>query len=648
MIEKAKWIWRYGDYEIFHNILLHMRRKRYGVPYPALWALDNVESNVLFTKKFILDEPTSFKVFTNGLGQVRVNRQLFSVGEEIYCSAGEKVVDVLVTNPRGLPAVFVSGDKIFSDESWLCDDKKEPPAKVGCTPAYYHETDNVEEFPFALQKTSYCAKEEVNGGHLYDFGKETYAFPVLEGVTAETDVFFGESREEALDTEFAYLREKVLPQKEVRLVKRAFRFVYIRSEKQPMSFCCEYEYLPMQKIGDFRSEDKQLGEIFAIAENTLRLCAREFYIDGVKRDHWVWSGDAYQAFMIHNSLFADRDIVKRTIVALLGKPPYRKHVNTINDYSMYLIIALYDYYFQSGDVDFVERVWPRVKELYSFCVNRLDEDGFMCKRPGDWIFIDWSSTLDKEGPMCAEQILLWKASKCMQELSLLLNDRLENIPDLDALKSKIYEKYYDEEKGAFIDGFTSGKRAINRQQNIFAILYDFTNEEQKRKIVENVLCGDAPEITTPFFKFFELMALGKCGKTKRVLDFVKSYWGGMVALGATSFWEEYDPSKTEHYSMYGDRYGKSLCHVWGSGPICLLINYLAGIKLTSVGGKSYEINPYVDGMQDYTARMPVANGWVEVKNQQGKISVYATVTGGTLIFNGKCYVVEKERTLTVE
>ncbi|MBQ8374856.1 MAG: hypothetical protein IJX98_04700 [Clostridia bacterium] len=648
MTKKAKWIWRYGDYEIFHNVLLHMRRKRYGVPYPALWALDSVEPNVLFTKKFVLEEPTKFTVFTNGLGQVRVNRQLYPVGEEIVCSAGEKVIDVLVTNPRGLPAAFVVGEKVFSDESWFCDDKKAPMDCVGCSPAYYRAADNVEEFPFALKKISVFTKEETAGGCLYDFGKETYAFLVLENITEHTQVYFGESREEALDTQYAYLRETVLPAAKARLEKRAFRFAYVCGKQQPTAVYGEYEYLPMEKIGGFSSDDEELNTIYQIGERTLELCAREFYIDGIKRDHWVWSGDAYQAFMIHNCLFADREIVKRTITALLGKPPYRRHVNTINDYSLYLIVSAYDYYFQSGDAEFVRKIWARLKELYAFCVERLDENGFVCKRQGDWIFVDWSNTLDKDGPPCALQILLWKANKCMRELAVVLGDRLEFLLDGDALKEKIFEKYYDGERGAFIDGFTSGKRMINRQQNVFAVLYGFTNEAQTRRIVETVLCGDAPAITTPFFKFFELAALGKCGKTERVFEFVKAYWGGMVKLGATSFWEEYDPTKTEHYAMYGDKYGKSLCHVWGSGPVYLMINYLAGIQITSVGGATYEVKPCVNGVKDYTARMPVSNGWVEVEKRGARVNVYAMSAGGTLILDGKRYLIEKEKQLTVE
>ena len=80
---------------------------------------------------------------------------------------------------------------------------------------------------------------------------------------------------------------------------------------------------------------------------------------------------------------------------------------------------------------------------------------------------------------------------------------------------------------------------------------------------------EVTQITTPYFEFFELCALCKMGKLKHMQKKVESYWGGMVKLGATSIWESFDPSEkgAEHYAMYGMKYGRSLCHAWGGGPI---------------------------------------------------------------------------------
>lgn len=86
---------------------------------------------------------------------------------------------------------------------------------------------------------------------------------------------------------------------------------------------------------------------------------------------------------------------------------------------------------------------------------------------------------------------------------------------------------------------------MTRHANIFAILYDFADEAKRASIVRNVLDNDAvPAITTPYFKFFELWANCKLGRVEKMLNQVRDYWGGMLTLGATTIWEEYDPRQT--------------------------------------------------------------------------------------------------------
>ena len=51
----------------------------------------------------------------------------------------------------------------------------------------------------------------------------------------------------------------------------------------------------------------------------------------------------------------------------------------------------------------------------------------------------------------------------------------------------------------------------------------------------------------------ELDAMCKLGYQEFATQQMLSYWGGMIHLGATTIWEEYDPKLegAAHYSMYG-------------------------------------------------------------------------------------------------
>ena len=397
------------------------------------------------------------------------------------------------------------------------------------------------------------------------------------------------------------------------------------------------EYLPIGERASFSSDAPDTDRIWALCARTFHLNTREFFLDGIKRDRWVWSGDAYQSFMIARYLYNDPSVTERTITALLGKPPYELHVNTINDYSSFLILSVWEHYEATGRLDFVKTIWEKLKALYAFILSRLDENGFSVRRPGDWVFIDWG-VLDKDGPHCAEQILLWQAHLAMAKLSDALGeDPADCLVRAAALKNKTLSAYWDAEKGALIDSFVSGRRFVSRQTNIFAILYGFLEGEQKNSAVTNALLDpDLPPVTTPYFKLYELMALCKLGKVELAQDYIASYWGGMLKEGATAVWEAYDPAQqgAEHYSMYGSPYGKSLCHAWGSGPILLLCRYCAGVEATSVGAKTYRVAPNPGRYAEFTAIVPVGEGTVFLGYKQPSVVVRATAPGGTF-FDGE-------------
>ena len=57
-----------------------------------------------------------------------------------------------------------------------------------------------------------------------------------------------------------------------------------------------YEYADLKDKGSFTCNDEEINKIYDVAKYTLHLNTREFFIDGIKRDRWVWSGDAYQSY----------------------------------------------------------------------------------------------------------------------------------------------------------------------------------------------------------------------------------------------------------------------------------------------------------------------------------------------------------------
>ena len=651
-MKQAQWIWYPGDFEIYHSNLVHSRREDFGVDYPPVWMQFSPYPRVDFVRDFECHTAHTVRVLTRSYGMVILDGQLFSLNTDIALSTGKHSLLVRLFDTAGLPSIYIDDEDCGTDAEWRVSNGSANFVPVGAKPVYARPEDDPTVFRFSYSELPVCATERTETGLLYDFGKETFGPVHLSGFSEKDTVrvCYGESREEALDWENAYIRETLCGGSDYDLKPRAFRFIHVEApQTSAYRLRAEYEYLPIPDVGSFSCEDPLIKKIWDTCAYTFHLNSREFYQDGIKRDRWVWSGDSYQSFMINRYLYLDPEITKRTILALLGKPPYEQHVNTINDYTLYLIISLWDYYYSSGDLAFVRQYWPRFKALYRFVTDRLDENGLMVARPGDWIFIDWSP-MDKDGALCAEQIVLWKATKCMASLAQLCGEAAEPLlARADALKAFVDEHFWDGEKQAYIDCYTTGKRNVTRHANIFAILYDFADEERKRAIMQYVLENDAiTQITTPYFKFFELSARCKMGDLASSQRLLTSYWGGMLRDGATSIWEQYDPnaSGTEHYAMYGTKFGCSLCHAWGSGPIFLLGRYCLGVEATDVGYRTFRVKPNRGIFRELHGTVPLHGGKrVSVDYADGVLRVTAEQAGGTLEVGGRSIPLPEGKTV---
>ncbi len=643
----ARRIWYPGDFELYHNMLLHSRREAYGYDYPCMWHLPRPEYSCRFYKTCDVPCDTTVTVAVSGKGWLTVDGQRHALTEngitEIRVPKGTHSMDVRLTNIEAFPSVYACGDGVATDASWLCDRFTEKRVPVGCEP-YFGAEDDPAVFPFSYRELTPVSVMEYGDGMLYDFGIESFG-PVTVSAKAEMGdilIVYGESVEEATDPDEAVVRQTVQAKDGVTSLRsRAFRYLFVRAENGGSPcIAAQLEYLPIDDIASFSCDDPLIAPIWEVCTRTFHLNSREFYLDGIKRDRWCWSGDAYQSYMVNRNLYFEPQLVRRTIRALLGKQPYEQHVNTINDYSAYLIIAVYEHWFATGDTAFVASIADDLYALYRFIVTRLDTDtGYVTERPGDWIFIDWAD-IDKDGPLCAEQLLLWQTYNAMEKLACVT----DCIPHEDysgkaaALKAAVLRDFWDHERGGFIDTPASGRNHITRHANIFAILYDFVDTDTQKRIYDSILCGDvADPITTPYFKFFELMALGKMGDIASVQTYIDSYWGGMLDLGATSVWEQFDPRKQgiEHLEMYGDKYGCSLCHAWGSGPIALLGMYCAGVTPTEAAYRSFTVAPNPGKYGQFTATVPVCGGSVTVMYADGHVTACATVPGGTLMWNGQ-------------
>ncbi len=623
--KKALWMWYPGDFEIYHNLKLHLRREERGFVWPAFWRLDDCWHSVRFRKKAQIAADETICIYGNGVGFAEIDGKKYAYNKECRLEKGEHTVIVHAAKHDGLPSVYVDGNEFASDTSWEADNITGKWKKAGANNMFVRAEDNPEIFPFQYKLILPVSIKKRNGGILYDYGKETFCKLIFRNLklSEKLTVCYGESKQEALDTEKCYIKDFISRDvTEYEMTARAFRYIFIPDTKKPPEIEAWYEYLEFEHIGDFKSTDKLLNNIWNVSAYTFQLNSREFFLDGIKRDRWVWSGDAYQSYLTNYYLFFDKEIVKRTIIALRGKDPFEQHINTILDYSLYWIIGVFDYYRYTGDLEFIKSIWDKMKSLMDACMQQINTDGFLIGRKGDWIFVDWAE-IDHGGAISAVQMIYIKALESMGEFSRIFDDKVQYKETAEVLREKLKQYFWDDEQNAYIDCYESGKKAVSRHTNIFAILYGFADDVMKEQIIQNVLLNDKiPHITTPYFKFYELCAMCEMGEFEKAYKSIVSYWGGMIALGATSVWEEYNPETGMDVSMYGDLYGKSLCHAWGASPIYLIGRYFLGVSPTSIGYKTFECRPKLLGKNiSLQGTVPILGGKITVSIKDGKISV---------------------------
>ncbi|HEV8282916.1 MAG TPA: alpha-L-rhamnosidase C-terminal domain-containing protein [Chitinophagaceae bacterium] len=665
--QQATWIWYPGDFEINLANKMQNRRTDRGAFFPVFWKIDSHYPLVDFHRDFSVLASEEVNIYAEGKYNVKLDGKPFEgTPSKITMPAGRHRINIKVFNQANVPAIYVSGKTIFSDASWLVTfEDKEWIDETGKTSdisatkwmnaGSWNFNDPAKlpsDFKLPITPQGAITQTKMANSVLVDFGKETFGFVKLHGISGKgkLTLYYGESKEEALSQDGAVTLDRlefsgVSKKDSVMPLSKAFRFINLVYDAGITvdSVSMLYEYADVKENGYFKCSDEEINKIYDVAKYTFRLNTREFFIDGIKRDRWVWSGDAYQSYLMNYYLFFDKGTVARTLLALRGKDPVTSHINTIMDYTFYWFLGIYDYYLYTGDKNFIQQFYPRMQTLMEYCLGRRNKDGLLEGLPGDWIFIDWASGLSKKGEVSFEQLLLARSLETMTLCAEIADDKASatKFKQLaNDFRKKLFDLYWSKEKQALVHSHVNGKPTDNvtRYANMFAIFFNYFTEAQKQAVKKSVLLNDnIQKITTPYMRFYELEALCAMGEQHYVLKEMKNYWGGMLKLGATTFWEEYDPSKkgAEHFAMYGREFGKSLCHAWGASPIYLLGKYYLGVKPTSAGYETYVVEPNLGGLEWMEGRVPTPRGEIKIYASKQQIKITGAAGMGTVRVKSK-------------
>jgi hypothetical protein len=476
-----------------------------------------------------------------------------------------------------------------------------------------------------------------------DFGKEISGRIHLVSSSDDAvavDTSYGESAEEALGHPYLGVRRvTVPPHGEAYGPKSAFRYVRLTFPPDAASSWSRIDaqgiMYPVEYQGSFESSDPLLNRIWETGAYTAHLCMQEGIWDGVKRDRGRWMGDLDVTGRVISSVFADRSLMEPTMTAVVGDSPVTRDVNTIAGYSALWITGQADFYRHSGDLNYLKSVHPQLLELLHVMDAELDANGLFTNPEKHKVFVDWSNGFSADTPEARAATHLefylayQEAAYLLAELGDGKNAAAYAVKSAQ-MRAAAQSNLLDRTTNTFGDRW---------QTNAMAVLSGAATPDEQREIWQHVLsrvgAATAPngpgeplkDLVTPYYGFYVLSAIARLNHRPEALTWMRQYWGGMLAEGATSFWEAYDPRwPKQDFHAYLEADGKkgyyvSLAHGWASGPTAWLMQEILGIQPTGPGFSEVTIRPDLAGLAWARGAEPTPRGLVQVEVARNSVHV---------------------------
>jgi alpha-L-rhamnosidase len=336
-------------------------------------------------------------------------------------------------------------------------------------------------------------------------------------------------------------------------------------------------------------------DIARVSENTLKDCMQGVFEDGPKRDQRLWMGDLYLEALANTASFKEYNVTKRCLYLLAGLanpdngllysnmveyPKPHAQQTFFVDYALSYILTLNDYLKATGDTETARDLWPVVKNQINTILAKAIDNNHLYANTGyqykgmmvSIVFFDWAPvTLDNHA---AIQGLLAHSIDCAYNIAKVIGktDDVKAYPaTAKQLRKAGYKAYWDAKKQIVVSG---KERQESYTATSWAVLGDLIKGNEAQKAIRNVMQSNtAIKPGTPYANHFLVAAMLHCGMNSEAKKYVEDYWGGMVRLGADTFWEYYVPDNHLFSSYNGYTLLNSYCHAWSCTPIYFIVNY---------------------------------------------------------------------------
>lgn len=522
-----------------------------------------------------------------------------------------------------------------------------------------------------LSNSRVCVMRSTDARHpalLLDFGKEIQGgIQLVTGMPASQKpvrirVRFGESVSEAMceiDGKNGATNDHAVRDFQLSLPwlgvaevgNSGFRFVRIdlpddsvELQLKEIRAIATYRDIPYK--GSFRCSDERLNQIWQTGAYTVHLNLQEYLWDGIKRDRLVWIGDMHPEVMTVNTVFGYNEAVPKSLDLTRNITPLPNWMNGISSYSIWWLLIQRDWFRYQGDWTYLQSQKDYLVDLLKVLISKVDASGR--EHLDGMRFLDWPSNENPEAINAGLQALMVQAMKYGAELCSLLQEPelastcLETEVRLRKAAPQVIKPFLALKKKPTEPGMKQAAALL-----AWAGLMDANEADQK------YLSQEGGHGFSTFYGYYMLRSMALAGNYSGALDIIRSYWGAMLDMGATTFWEDFNldwlpnaapidelvpAGKKDIHGDFGaycyKGFRHSLCHGWASGPTSWMTEYVLGVEVLEPGCRVLRIVPHLADLEWVEGAFPTPKGIVKIRHEKqpdGSISSKIDAPEGIVI-----------------
>ncbi len=418
---------------------------------------------------------------------------------------------------------------------------------------------------------------------------------------------------------------------------RTFRFIRLEVDTGDAALVLfPPEYLetgyPLNVLSHIDSTLPWIGPVWEISLRTLKRCMHETYEDCPYYEQLQYTMDTRLQILFTYMVSGDTRLALRAIVdyhrsmlpegILQSRYPSREP-QIIPGFSIFFILMVEDYYWQTGDMEAIRPFRPTIDAVLEWFRRKIGSIGLV-ENMGYWEFADWVAEWDRGVPRAVE-----KGPSTIHNLlyayGLQSAARLNEITGRKGIATE-YEKrandiLYQVDIRCWCDKsglYTEGPDFIEYSQHaqVWAVLTGMARGKKAKSILKKALALEDISRCSYVMKFYLFRALETAGLYDHTEELWQD-WQDMLKLNLTTCPEDFVGIRSD-------------CHGWSALPLYEFTCKILGVQPLSPGWEKILIQPQCLSFPEFSGSVITPKGIVTLswKNECGKFSIQGRVPDG--------------------